>query len=115
MFILRAGKSHCVLGTTNLKEGNRKKGVSPEAQSSLLSLGTMNLKEPKKKKRVRLQAQPPLPISTNETGEWRIYTAHLSASGTCIVDPGEMEAVYSMASEKACSTLEFRKRQKKCN
>ncbi|XP_015126914.1 probable tRNA-splicing endonuclease subunit tsp-2 [Diachasma alloeum] len=58
----------------------------------------MNLKEPSRKKRVRQQPQRPFPIPLNKNDEWVMYTAHLSASGTCIAHPEEMAAVYCMGS-----------------
>ncbi|XP_011302258.1 tRNA-splicing endonuclease subunit Sen2 [Fopius arisanus] len=56
----------------------------------------MNLKEPVRKKRVRQRSHGPFPIPFNKDDKWVMYTAHLSASGTCIAHPEEMAAVYCM-------------------
>ncbi|XP_063972713.1 tRNA-splicing endonuclease subunit Sen2 [Diachasmimorpha longicaudata] len=56
----------------------------------------MNLKEPSRKKRSRQPYQRPFPIPPSKNEEWVMYTAHLSASGTCIAHPDEMAAVYCM-------------------
>ncbi|KAH0954722.1 hypothetical protein HN011_007860 [Eciton burchellii] len=56
----------------------------------------MNLREPRKKKRVKSKLQSPFPIPLNETQEWPVYTAHLTDIGSCIIEPDEIHAVYSM-------------------
>ncbi|XP_033226834.1 tRNA-splicing endonuclease subunit Sen2 isoform X2 [Belonocnema kinseyi] len=56
----------------------------------------MELHESKKKKKVRLQPQQPLPIIFDEDGNIIVFTAHLSALGTCIDEPDDMAAVHSM-------------------
>ena len=56
----------------------------------------MELSEPKKKNKVRLQPQQPLPIIFDEDGNLIVFTAHLSALGTCIGEPDDMAAVQSM-------------------
>jgi len=59
----------------------------------------MNLREPKKKKKVKSKLQSPFPIPLNETQKWPVYTAHLTDVGSCIIEPDEIHAVYSMVNK----------------
>lgn len=57
----------------------------------------MELREPKAKKRVSEPHDLPFPLTFDENTKQIIqYTAHLSTSGTCIVHPEEIKAVYRM-------------------
>ncbi|XP_015191246.1 PREDICTED: tRNA-splicing endonuclease subunit Sen2 [Polistes dominula] len=55
----------------------------------------MNLREPKKKKGSKAVYKSSIPITLNK-GEWIVYTAHLTDSGSCINNPDEIAAVHSM-------------------
>lgn len=56
----------------------------------------MELREPKKKHKVRLKPEQSYPLIFDEDGDLIIFTAHLSALGTCIAEPDDMSAVQSM-------------------
>ncbi|XP_043495969.1 tRNA-splicing endonuclease subunit Sen2 [Polistes fuscatus] len=55
----------------------------------------MNLREPKKKKGSKAVYKSSIPI-TLDKGEWIVYTAHLTDSGSCINNPDEIATVHSM-------------------
>lgn len=56
----------------------------------------MNLQEPRKKRKVKLKPLIPFPIPLNGTEEWPVYTAHLTDTGSCILEPEEIHALHSM-------------------
>ncbi|KAI4486867.1 hypothetical protein M0802_012267 [Mischocyttarus mexicanus] len=55
----------------------------------------MNLREPKKKKGSKAVYKSSIPITFGK-GQWFVYTAHLTDSGSCINNPDEITAVHSM-------------------
>lgn len=56
----------------------------------------MNLQEARKKRKVKLKPLIPFPIPLNGTEEWPVYTAHLTDTGSCILEPEEIHALHSM-------------------
>lgn len=59
----------------------------------------MALKQPKKKHST-LELKSALPLVFNRKGELTMFHANLSALGTCIGDPTEMEMIYTMVINK---------------
>lgn len=56
----------------------------------------MELREPKKKKRVRIEVKSSLPLVFGSKGELTKFHANLTALGSCIADPSEMEIIFKM-------------------
>lgn len=60
----------------------------------------MELKEPKKK-RGQLEPKSSLPLVFGNKGELTKFHANLTALGSCIADPTEMEIIYKMVNLQA--------------
>lgn len=56
----------------------------------------MELKEPKKKKQIRYELKSSLPLVFGSKGELTKFHANLTALGSCVADPSEMEILYKM-------------------
>lgn len=71
--------------------------LSNSTRSSIIVAIKMELKPPKKK-RSHLELKSALPLIFDGKGKLTTFHANLSALGTCIVDPTEMEMIYTMVS-----------------
>ena len=56
----------------------------------------MELKEPKKKRRVKQELKSSLPLVFGSKGEITQFHANLTALGSCIANPTEMEVIFKM-------------------
>ncbi|KAJ8672799.1 hypothetical protein QAD02_004059 [Eretmocerus hayati] len=56
----------------------------------------MELKEPKKKKQTPHEFKSSLPLVFGSKGELTTFHANLTALGSCVADPSEMEIIYKM-------------------
>ena len=56
----------------------------------------MELKEPKRKKKSAFDPKSSLPLVFGSKGELTIFHASLTALGSCVADPTEIEIIHKM-------------------
>lgn len=67
----------------------------------------LSISEPKKKGKTKSGPTYPFPIVFDSTNEWKIYTAYLNDTGSCIVDEDDMKSVHLMVRSIVAMFLRF--------